>query len=114
KKTTRDPLVLDQNTPEKLPLAERVIRHHFPLLEPNDVWESDEVRQHLFDVAPKSLFVFPQQDLSNASAYLDPRLGRGGAREVPFDAPVEYSKLDEALLLVSEMAELTSDGNIFR
>src|SRR6185436_7708068 len=75
KKSTRDPLVLGQFIPEKMALVERLLRFHFPLLEANDVWESDEVRQHLFDVAPRSLFVFPAADFSNASAYLDPRLG---------------------------------------
>ena len=114
KKSTRDPLLPGKFVPDELPYAERLLRYHFPLLEPQDVIGNDDVRQHLFDVAPGSLFVFGERDMNEHTAYIDPSLGKAGAREVPAEAPVEYPRRDEPMLLLDPERVLTADGNIFQ
>jgi hypothetical protein len=120
KGTALDPRTAPAKFPELVPLEQRVVTGHFPLLDDDDAHDSDPTREWLFMTAPKQLFVFPKYDLDGKVAKLYATAKRGGysysSGKSPWHpkAPAEaFPKANEPLLLLASGQALAADGSIF-
>lgn len=110
-----DHLALAKVIPENLPIAERVLDAHFPELVGEDVWRIDALRQQVFAIAPRQLFVFPAFDFDADVAKFVPRVDRGIALQSPMgDDKIVYPRKDEPLLVVDRSHVMAADGSMFQ
>lgn len=116
KGATRDPKTMPSKFAENVPLAERVVTGHFPILTMDDVHDSDATREWLFMNAPKQLFVYPKYDLDAKVAHVYGAARRGGYTTNSFHPKVgaeAYPKANEPLLLIGRGQVLAADGSLF-
>jgi hypothetical protein len=110
KDTKRDPKTLPSSFAASVPLEQRGLTGHFPLLDREDIYKSDEVREWLFANAPKQLFVFAKYDLDGAVAKA---WGADGG-DMPKGLPaLAYPKANEPLLVIEGGRVLAADGSIY-
>jgi len=112
-KTPRDPAMLAPAIPDQLDHAGRALVNQFPELGEDDVMSSDPLRQKLFLIAPKQLFVFPTYDLDESVAQIHPRIGISTDDGLPEHTKFDYPKKNEPLLFIGREQYLSADGNVY-
>ena len=106
-------LKLADAVPHNLPLAQRSVLRHFVDLTSQDVWTSDTLRQQLFAIAPRQLFVFPKRTLNRSQATLVMRVGpKAGLPRRP-GYPTLFPNRAEPLLVFENNLYLAVDGSVF-
>jgi hypothetical protein len=114
--TILEPASAAPTIPDKLPLADRSLLIHFPMLKLEDMTASDDVRALMFQTAPAQLFVFAGRDFDKDSATLVEwnKEDAGPLWPTTPVPPVDFPKKNEPLLLLGTGAVLTVDGLVFK